>query len=357
MRKAVVCGAALAATCVSVVVWSPQAAPAEPSPATISPAAAPGTAADTARTRRSPDRADGSVTSGSAVMVTPSLPKFGTYSFGHDRRQRIDAYWRPTAKDARPKTDAGDDRRVAVSTAPGEKPRPAVLLLHGGYWLEGDKSGWTYFARRLTDEGFAVFASDYRLAGTGADAVWPAQRDDALSALEFVKKNAGRWNVDPDRIVVVGSSAGGMLATQLGTYGEGGSLVRGVVALSPVNNPYLAYEDGGVPTADARQRKLRRAVIDLVGCTPSPEDEECWSRVTDADSATHASTGDAPMLLMHAADDFVPVAHSTGLASALRADGVSVTVKTVPHVGHGTGQLTDPQVYPRILAFLKARTR
>ncbi|POM27523.1 Carboxylesterase NlhH [Actinomadura rubteroloni] len=283
-------------------------------------------------------RSGGSVAAGSAVMVTPDLPRFRTYAYGKGGKQRLDAYWRAPVKSAR------------------SRPGPAVLLLHGGYWIEGDKRDWKYVARRLAGDGFTVFAADYRLAGPHA--VWPAQRDDALAALRFVKKNARRWNVDPGRIVAVGSSAGGMLATQLGTYGEGAKQVRGVVALSPVNNPYLAYRQGDAPDASPRQAKLRRAVVDLLGCVPGAGDDDlCWDRADDADAAVHASAGDAPMLLMHAAGDFVPVTHSTELASALRAVGVPATVRTVTGAGHGTAQLSDPGVYPRILAFLRARTR
>ncbi|NED56433.1 hypothetical protein G3I24_36810, partial [Micromonospora aurantiaca] len=56
---------------------------------------------------------------------------------------------------------------------------------------------------------------------------------------------------------------------------------------------------------------------------------DCWPRLDDASTVTHVSPGDAPMLLMHATGDFVPVTQSTGLAAALRASGVQTTVKTV----------------------------
>ncbi|WP_285492040.1 alpha/beta fold hydrolase [Actinomadura sp. NBRC 104425] len=284
-----------------------------------------------------PDTDTDSVTTARAVMVTPAPPRTATYAYGSAPRQRLDAYWRPSTSSAR---QTGK--------------RPGVLLLHGGYWLEGDKSDWKYFARRLTNEGFAVFAANYRLAGSAA---WPAQRDDAEAALDYVKRNAARWNVDPDRIAVVGSSAGGMLATQLGTYGQGAQRVRGVVALSPVNTPYLAYQVGAGQTASSRQRKLRRAVVTLLGCRPVSGSATCWTKVDDATSATHASAGDAPMLLMHADGDFVPRTQSTGLAGVLNRAGVPATVVTVPGGMHGLGLMQDSSVYPRILSFLKARTR
>ncbi|MBW8481555.1 alpha/beta hydrolase [Actinomadura sp. PM05-2] len=287
-------------------------------------------------------------------MVTPKPPSARTYAYGKSARQRIDVYWRrqPGAKKAAKPAKGAKTAKTAKVAKP--KARPAVLVLHGGYWLAGDKSEWRYFARRLTGQGYAVFAADYRLATT---ARWPAQRNDALAAIAFIRKNAARWNVDPGRLVVLGSSAGGQLATQLGTYGRGTDLVRGVVALSPVNTPYLAYQQGEQSTASAPQQKLRRAVGELTGCVPDAFDAACWARLEDANSGTHVSAGDAPMLLMHSAGDFVPVTHSTGLASALRAAGVAATVRTVAGSGHGGALLNDPGAYARILAFLKARTR
>ncbi|MFF5260736.1 alpha/beta hydrolase fold domain-containing protein [Actinomadura viridis] len=280
------------------------------------------------------------VVSTRAVMVTPRPPKVVTYAYGKHPRQRLDAYWR-----------AGTPTRAQ---AQGQAPRPAVLVLHGGSWLTGDKSSWKYFARRLTAQGYTVFSANYRLA---TQAAWPAQRDDAVSAVEFIKKNAARWNIDPNRVVAIGSSAGGLLASQLGTYGDGASRVRGVLALSPVNTPYLAYQDGAKADATPGKRYLRRAVVDLVRCVPSESDPACWKRVEDADASSHVSATDAPMLLMHATDELVPPTHSTGLAAALRGVGVPATVKVVPGTMHASELLNDPSVYPAILSWLKARTR
>ncbi|WP_245623090.1 alpha/beta hydrolase [Spirillospora albida] len=372
MRKVLVSGAAFAATCIAAVAVPagaqadptptpspPAATPAVPSPVPsgtpgTTPPSAPGTPDDSAEpsvpgTAPAPGteapaaggRTD-AVVSTRAVMVTPKPPKTRTYAYGRSGHQRIDAYWEPLRRPA-----AG----AAARTAP---LRPAVLVLHGGYWLEGDKSGWKYFARRLSTQGFAVFSANYRLAPA---ARWPAQRDDVTSALAFIKKHAKHWNVDPNRIVIVGSSAGGMLATQLGTAGTAGGGVRGVVALSPVNTPYLAYQDGAKADATAGQRKLRRAVVSLVGCEPSEADAECWTKVDDANSTSHVTPDDAPMLLMHAEGDMVPATQSTGLASALRAAGVPATVRVLPGTRHGGSLLDDETAYPEILNWINARVR
>ncbi|MDL4815721.1 alpha/beta hydrolase [Actinomadura opuntiae] len=382
MRKVLVSGAAFAATCVSAVAV-PMAAQAttpgpSPTPSVSAPTGTPGTDAPTTGSpgsgspgsqtpgtgspsgTPSTGAADGEPQAGGvttdgvvrakAVMVTPRLPRSATYAYGPSASQRVDAYWRPSA--------AGNAKTGRTARAQGAT-RPGVLIVHGGYWLSGSKDSWKYFARKLSDAGYVVLAANYRLA---PKAQWPAQRNDALAALTFMKKHAATWNLDPDRIVVLGSSSGGQLATQIGTHGTGTDLVRGVVALSPPNNPFLAYKDGAAADASARQRKLRRAVVGLVHCAPgsvdaTPAAAGCWKRVEDADSTTHASAGDAPMLLMHATGDFVPVTQSQGLASALRAAGVQVRVQTVRGDLHASDMLNVPGVTPEILRWIKAHTK
>ncbi|MFC4050321.1 alpha/beta fold hydrolase [Actinomadura syzygii] len=356
MRKILVCGAAFAATCVAAVAVpggaeatptpSPPAASIAPSEETsASPSPPPGVESPSTWTETPPqgrtprDGEPDATVSAEAVMVTPRLPRARSYAYGKDPNQRIDAYWR--------------------KEGPKAKPRPVVLILHGGYWMQGDKGSWKYFARRLTEDGFVVMSANYRLA---PKAQWPAQRDDALSALAFVKKYARHWNADPSRVVVLGASSGGQLATQVGTFGTGGAQVRGVIALSPPNDPYLAYQDGALAGATPSQRKLRRAVVDLVHCVPGAVTgllaaPDCWQRLDDANTTTHVSAGDAPMLLMHATGDFVPVAQSNGLAGALREAGVPVTVKTVEGKMHASQLFEDEHTYPTVLAWLKNRLR
>ncbi|MBA9003604.1 alpha/beta hydrolase [Thermomonospora cellulosilytica] len=309
MRKAMVYGTALAAVTLSAAVVPAEAGTRPSPPATAPPST---TAPPSAR----PPASDGTVTA-RAVMITPELPNTRTYAYGPAERQRLDAYWH----------DA--DRR-----------RPGVLVVHGGYWRSGDKSDWRYAARKLAGRGYVVFAANYRLI----PARWPAQRADLTAALAYIKRNARRWNLDPDRIVVVGSSAGGHLATQLGTLGEGGARVRGVVALSPVVSLERAYHDGVVPGADRPRRRLRQAVRELLGCDPEAPDADtaCFERMEDASPTSHAGTGDAPMLLMHGADEFVPAVHGRMLASVLNSAGVQATVQVLPGNAHGGALLRDP---------------
>jgi acetyl esterase/lipase len=354
VRKVLVFGAAFAATALSAAAvpshagsdpdpWAtgtvPSAGQITPTP-TVSPPTSTGEPAPTtsATPRRRPTertrapRPTGPATA-RAVMVTPPNPEQKTFSYGRSARQRVDVYW------------SADDE--------GAETRPGVLLLHGGSWRGGDKSSWRYTARKLVAQGYTVYAANYRLT---SQAPWPAQRQDALSALRWIHRTAERWRTDPRRIVVVGSSAGGHLATQLGTYLTGSSRLRGVIALSPVNSPYLAYQDGGKPNATQEQVNLRTAVTQLVGCTPSEQDAECWRRLEDASAVAHVTGDDAPMLLMHTAKEFVSTAHSTALEDALKTVGVRSAVRVFPGSDHGGAMLRDEQIFTTVVRWIEALT-
>src|SRR5262249_35929540 len=100
------------------------------------------------------------------------------------------------------------------------KPRPAILVIHGGGWLEGDKSS---FASKkygvpgnivdFAEQGFVGVAINYRLSGVTP---FPAALEDCKSAVRWLRAHAKQYNVDPLRIGAFGNSAGGHLALLLG---------------------------------------------------------------------------------------------------------------------------------------------
>ncbi|CAM5622551.1 Alpha/beta hydrolase OS=Streptomyces alboniger OX=132473 GN=CP975_14015 PE=4 SV=1 [Streptomyces alboniger] len=230
----------------------------------------------------------------------------------------------------------------------GEKPgkRPALVILHGGSWARD--TDWSGRARWFAARGFNVYDTDYRLT---SDAVWPAQRQDVLAALRWVRGREGG-----ERPLVLGSSAGGHLAVQAATYKTGASRVRAVAALSPVASPYRAWKDGAPSGAPADRRSLRGAAQRLAGCRPDRAVPRCWDRWTDLAAASHASRRDAPLLLVHSARDFVPMAHSTALAAAERKAGQrDVLTRTVPGSAHGGHLLGAPGVAGNVLQWLRAR--
>src|SRR5262245_36543772 len=111
----------------------------------------------------------------------------GSYTYGSHIRQAFDAYWND----------------------PEHGTQPGLVIIHGGYWNDGTRTAWKDTAQWYSNQGFAVFTLDHRY---NTDAPWPAPRDDVFAALNWIKGHATTFELDPDRIAVLGSQAGGQLA-------------------------------------------------------------------------------------------------------------------------------------------------
>lgn len=253
-----------------------------------------------------------------------------TFAYGAHPRQALDAYWHESST-----------------------PQAGLVLVHGGSWNGGSRNDWADTARWYADQGLAVFAIDHRF---NTDVAWPGPRDDVLAAIDWIKTGAARFDLSPDKLVIMGSQAGGQLATAAGTYGAGAATVRGVIGLSTIASPYRSW--GGAPFAGspAIRRKIRDNAVILTRCHPSESDQPCWSRWADTVTKSRASADDAPMYLLAAQQDpYVSAGHASDLATALQAKGVSVTNETVAGSASG-GHLLNDVTKPKTLAWIKART-
>ena len=105
-------------------------------------------------------------------------------------------------------TDGSRKLLMDVFAPSDAKESPAVLVVHGGGWLKGDKTKFRALAIELAKKGFVTAAVEYRL---GTEAKFPAGIQDCFSAVRFLRANAKRFHIDPKRIGAVGGSAGGHL--------------------------------------------------------------------------------------------------------------------------------------------------
>ncbi|GAA2059618.1 hypothetical protein GCM10009801_00460 [Streptomyces albiaxialis] len=240
-------------------------------------------------------------------------------------------------------------RLLALSPERGTTPRPALVVLHGGYWTDDRSPHWNTWSARFAEAGYEVFDIDYR---RNVDAPWPAQRDDVVAALRWVRGHSARFGVDPRRLYLLGSSAGGHLALNAATYeGARATGVRGVVGLSPVTDPLRAWRDGR--EGNARERRVRTNAELLAGCDPERDESARCARVwRDMSVATHLTPDDPAMLLLHSRWDFVPDVHSRTLA---RIGGSAVSVNTLQGSAHGGPLMDLPGVMDMIRSWLKAR--
>lgn len=202
--------------------------------------------------------------------------------------------------------------------------RPAVLVLHGGYWIRGSATGPSYtINRRLYELGYASFAVDYRYA---QEAPWPAQRDDALTALAHIRAHATEYGIDPDRIGAIGNSAGGHLALWLASFGRGRDSVRAVVSYS-------------APTSVARVRADVRALTPP-GRSPEPASAGRGSPRNPTPSDPDPGTVAAAPGTASADPEDDPVDATGGSPRAAGAPRALASVAT-PGPGTPSGTVTD----------------
>src|SRR5688572_8539518 len=93
----------------------------------------------------------------------------------------------------------------------------ALIIIHGGGWRTGNRTLHYPMAQRLADFGYTCFTPEYRLS---TEALYPAAVHDIKSAIRWVRKNAAKYNIDPNKIAVAGHSAGGELAAMMGATNE-----------------------------------------------------------------------------------------------------------------------------------------
>jgi acetyl esterase/lipase len=219
----------------------------------------------------------------------------------------------------------------------GAGPHPAVLLIHGGAWVRGDRANMRKFAERFAAAGFVAWNLEYRLA---PDATWPAQLDDVRAALAWLRARAREIDVDPERIAAMGYSAGGHLALLL--------------ALAEGDGPRLAVVASGAGPTDLLAYPHSPLIAKLMGGDADAL-PDAWE---DASPISHVSPGDPPVFLYHGAlDRVVGIEQSRRLLARLREAGVPSELYEEPWSGHSTAYLLDRDAFARVLGFFEARLR
>ncbi len=243
--------------------------------------------------------------------------------------------------------------------------RPAVVLIHGGGWKAGDKSGVAALGRAIAAHGWPAFAIDYRMT---TDHPWPDELNDVRAAVRWVQDNADRFGVDPSRVAAFGGSAGGHLAMMAGTtgVGDGHAPLKAVVSWSgPTDLRTITSPD--VPPSASPTVPGTRALIDPVGCgtdtlcvgylDPSlvPDFigcaiDVCPDAYASASPVVQVTKAAPPMFLANSETELVPVSQLYEMANALNAAGRSSTLLVVPGDRHADAY-ADVALAPSI-AFL-----
>ncbi len=210
------------------------------------------------------------------------------------------------------------------------KPLPVVVCIHGGGWQSGNKESFAGFARYYAQNGFVAVSVQYRLAPA---ACYPAQIEDVQCAIRWLRANAEKYQIDKDKLGVVGASAGGHLALLAGLLEDAADL--------PADTPF------------ADQSSKAQAIVNYFG--PADFSKQDWPPVVEqmlvnlmggdrskmakeyaaASPVDYIDGKDPPVITFHGTvDELVPYNQATDLHAALKAAGVENHLETIEHQGH-----------------------
>ncbi|MFE4711523.1 alpha/beta hydrolase [Paenibacillus sp. NPDC056722] len=235
---------------------------------------------------------------------------------------------------------------------------PVIMYIHGGGWISGQASDLSSIMRWYADQGWLVVSVDYRLA-SDQYATWDKAPADVAYGLTWVSKHAEEWGGDNNRLIVMGDSAGGNLAVNLGWAAATNEAMqditipkpKAVIAGYPVVNPGYTYDYGQKWWNGQRPKDF---TADYIGGSPKEHPE----RLSAISSLTYASPSAPPTLIVAAEnDDFIPAQGTYEVVQKAKDMGVNITLRKFPSTHHGfdviPGTLGDMAKKSVVTQFLK----
>ena len=215
--------------------------------------------------------------------------------------------------------------------------RPGILLIHGGAWGTGQAKDLDEQGRLVARQGWVAFSVNYRLSDS-APHPWPDELTDVQRAARWMGAHADDHGVDPQRLGVIGFSAGGHLAAMLAEIGTavdgtGATIddpnppvqIRAAIALSPPTRlaGLIVTSDGGDPPDCQDNSKCSQfwhlpLVEHFMGCHP----EDCPAAYRAASPVTRATSASAPIWFANSSEEIIGISQATAFDQALTAAGV-----------------------------------
>lgn len=237
---------------------------------------------------------------------------------------------------------------------------PLIVFVHGGAWEAGSKQdGYGPLAPYVRSGRFAVASVEYRFS---QHAIWPAQIHDCKAAIRWLRGNADRYGIDPDRIGVWGASAGGHLVAMLGVSGGVPELEGVLGAFTNVSSRVTCVVDYFGPsdllalvqvTNHFRHADRDAPIPRLLGGLTA----EKMDAARSASPVTHATEDDPPFLIVHGTrDDLVPLGQSEALERALAAARPVTAPLLIRMNGAGHG-FNSPELDRRVAQFFDHHLR
>jgi acetyl esterase/lipase len=248
----------------------------------------------------------------------------------------------------------------------GKSKAPILVAVHGGGWQSGNKQYYRYWGLFLARAGYAVFAIDYRLGKPG---MYPAAVYDTKAAIQFIRAKAGEFNLDPDRIGLIGDSTGAHLAAltalaadQFNTAYRDDNNIAVPASVRCVIGFYGVYDLYAQWMHDLIARPADNIVEKFLGASPMQNRRIYF----DASPISYATVdhNQIHFLLIHGTDDnIVDAATQSGaFLTALNQAGIFVRRIVVPGAGHSWAREpfeSEPHSYaaqaiPHMMRFLES---
>jgi acetyl esterase/lipase len=240
----------------------------------------------------------------------------------------------------------------------GKKNVPGLVAVHGGGWVQGVRTAFQYWGPYLAARGVAVYSISYRLATKGK--TYPQAVHDVLAGVQFVRGKAAEFGIDPQRIGIMGASAGAHLAALAALGGKkfaGGypqdafaSVSTEVKALVGV---YGVYDMVAMWTSAQGQAPPNNNIVEKFLGVPPMENRQLYFDATPVSYATFANNKIGVLLVTGTKDDLVdPAANTYAFQLALKQAGFFVRpclVAGAPHYWMND-PIDDPTGFPAFLA-------
>jgi acetyl esterase/lipase len=212
----------------------------------------------------------------------------------------------------------GETLELDVAWSPAGPAAPLVVLLHGGGWSGGSRSSFDGEMQALARRGYTAATVEYRLTQAPRN-VFPAALVDVRCAVRALRRRAAEFHIAPDHVAIMGYSAGGHLASLLGTGAppgasdadgsEAGDTNARVQAVVSYAGPQDLRVDGPYT------REQAELVTNFLGVFPGDAPDVARR----ASPIAHVRRGAPPFLLLHGSDDpLVPITHPRRMRDALR---------------------------------------
>jgi len=212
----------------------------------------------------------------------------------------------------------------------GPGPFAAAMFVHGGFWRSRyDLKHAGFLCAALTKAGFISWNLEYRRVGNPGGG-WPGSFEDVTAGYQFLRQLAGKYPIDPKRILVLGHSAGGQLALALAAHHNS---MRAVVSLAGLVNLRRAWD----------LHLSNNAVAEFLGGDPQRVPDH-YHEASPAELDIHCK-----QLVIHGTeDDIVPVQMSRDYAQQKLEKRESVSLLEIPKTGHFEIVDPDSAIWPKV---------